>query len=288
MRYTFLTFYLIISLMQSSNGQNKYARCLLATPVLNTGDFESVFGGMDGKTVRTDKEGLIRDLEFTAFKGTVFEILEEIDKGDHKIYKVRTDNYDYNSNLYIDSRFVNISNEKPVINAAKLPSKDEIYDFLDKAIGSKYCWGGNYIKGIDKMLTYYKPSGIITQDIKDLWTLKGCDCSGLMYEATNGYTERNTSKLINYGQPVNIEGLTSEEIMAKLEPLDMIVWNGHVIYVYDKQTAIQSSLSQGGVVKTDLLETIESIMKTRKPVNDYDSSSGERFVVRRWYNTNNK
>jgi hypothetical protein len=271
--------------MQTTEAQNKYATCLTATPVLHTGDFESVFGGTDGKTVRTDKEGLIRDLEYIAFKGTVFEILEEIDKGDHKIYKVRTDNYDYNTSLYIDSRFVNISNEKPKMNAVKLPSKDEIYDFLDKAVGSKYCWGGNYIKGIDKMLTYYKPSGNISQDMKDLWTLKGCDCSGLMYEATNGYSERNTSKLINYGQPVNIEGLNAEQIIDKLELLDMIVWNGHVIYVYDKHTAIQSSLSKGGVVKTELLETIENIMKKRKPVNDYDSSSGERFVVRRWYDT---
>lgn len=285
MRCTFLTLYLIITLMQITMTQNKYATCISATPVLNTSDFESVFGGTNGKTVKTDKEGLIRDLEYIAFKGTVFEILEESDKGDHKIYKVRADNYDYNSSLYIDSRFVNVSAEKPIINNIKLPSKDKIYDFLDKAVSSKYCWGGNYIKGIDKMLTYYKPAGNISQEMNDLWTLKGCDCSGLMYEATNGYTERNTSKLINYGQSVNIEGLNAEQIIDKLEPLDMIVWNGHVIYVYDKQTAIQSSLSKGGVVKTDLLETIESVMSTRKPVNDYDSSTGERFVLRRWYDT---
>jgi hypothetical protein len=63
----------------------------------------------------------------------------------------------------------------------------------------------------------------------------------------------------------------------------MIIWNGHVIYVYDNNTAIQSSLSHGGVVKTDLKETIAELMKTRKPVNDYNSARGKRFVVRRWY-----
>jgi hypothetical protein len=104
-----------------------------------------------------------------------------------------------------------------------------------------------------------------------------------MFEATNGYTPRNTSKLVNYGNAVEIEGLSAEEIAAKLMPLDMMVWNGHVIYVYDENTAIQSSLSKGGVVKTDLITTIKDLMGSRTPVNNYDSSAGERFVIRRWF-----
>ncbi len=104
-----------------------------------------------------------------------------------------------------------------------------------------------------------------------------------MYEATNGYTERNTSKLIYEGEPVLIEGLSAEEIANILKPLDMIVWKGHVIYVYDEITAIQSALSKGGVVKTDLIETLKHLMETRRPVNNYDAATGERFVVRRWF-----
>jgi hypothetical protein len=34
------------------------------TPVLNSPDFEAVFGGSDGMTVKTDASGLIREMEF--------------------------------------------------------------------------------------------------------------------------------------------------------------------------------------------------------------------------------
>jgi len=266
--------------------QTKYAIALYSTPVLNSPDFQSVFGGDDGKSLKTDGEGLIRDIEYIAFKGTIFQIMDEIDKGDHKILHVKTDDYTYGNELYIDSRFVEIRNAKPPELEKKLPSKKEIYSFLDRAVGSKYIWGGNCIAGINKMLEYYKPSGSIDDETLTKWELKGCDCSGLMYEATDGYTERNTSKLIYEGEPVLIEGLTAEEIANILKPLDMIVWVGHVIYVYDEITAIQSALSKGGVVKTDLIETLKHLLETRTPVNDYDAGTGERFVVRRWYKDN--
>ena len=276
----------IIFTMFCSNtlfSQSRYAITESAAPVLNSPDFESVFGGLDGISVKTDDQGLVREIEYVAFKGTVFEILDETDKGDHKIYRVRTDDYNYDAKLYIDSRFVKIVRDKPTVKPKKLPSKKEIYSFLDRAAGSKYIWGGNYIAGISKILEYYPPAGEINTETKMLWCLKGCDCSGLMYEATDGYTERNTSRLVYEGEPVLIEGLTAEEIADKLKSLDMIVWKGHVIYVYDEITAIQSALSKGGVVKTDLIETLKHLMETRTPVNDYDAGTGDRFVVRRWY-----
>ncbi len=284
----FLIILLIISLTIVCNGmsQSKYAVTLYPAPVLNSPDFESVFGGLDGKTLKTDSEGLIRDIEYIAFKGTVFQIIDETDKDNHKILHVKTNDYNYGNELYIDSRFVKIQDTKPDEKEKKLPPKKEIYSFLDKAVGSKYIWGGNCIAGISKMLDYYKPSGNIDDETLTKWELKGCDCSGLMYEATNGYTERNTSKLIYEGEPVLIEGMTAEEIANILKPLDMIVWVGHVIYVYDKITAIQSALSKGGVVKTDLIETLKHLMEKRTPVNNYDDGTDERFVVRRWYNGN--
>jgi len=277
--------HIILTIISTNNAvsEPRYAITESAAPVLNSPDFESVFGGADGISVNTDNQGLIREIEYIAFKGTVFEILDEIDKGDHKIFHVKADDYNYESELYIDSRFVAVLNDKPTVKPKILPSKKEIFSFLDRAVGSKYIWGGNYISGISKMLEYYPPAGKINTDTKMLWCLKGCDCSGLMYEATNGYTERNTSRLVYEGEPVLIAGFNAEEIADKLKPLDMIVWIGHVIYVYDEITAIQSALSKDGVVKTDLIETLKHLMETRTPVNDYDAVSGERFVVRRWY-----
>lgn len=274
---------IFITFMINNIYSQQYAVAESPTPVLNSPNFKYVFGGNDGMSIPLDNQGLIREIEYIALPGTIFEILDVIDNASNKILHVKCESYKYNNELYIDSRFVKIQSEKPEYKMPRLPSKKEIYSFLDRAVGSKYIWGGNYIAGISKLLEYYKPSSPLSEDMKILWILKGCDCSGLMYEATKGYTERNTSKLIDYGSPLNIEGMSAEEIFNAVKPLDMMVWKGHVIYVYDEITAIQSSLSMGGVVKTDLLETIRKIMETRKPVNDYESGSGERFVVRRWY-----
>ena len=66
-----------------------------------------------------------------------------------------------------------------------------------------------------------------------------------------------------------------------LQPLDLIVWNGHVIIVFDENTVIEST-GDAGVHKSDLLARIKSIMKEKTPVNDWGSTSGKRFVIRRW------
>lgn len=283
MKYLLLLLLLLLQINLFMAQDYYYAVAKEPAPVLNSPDFKAVFGGADGMTVKTDNQGLIREMEFIALPGTVFELLGEFDYGSYKIFKVETKEYEYNTNLYVDSRFLDLKKQRPPERIIKLPSKTEIYDFLDKVTGNRYCWGGNFNNGISKLIELYKPAGEISTQLKNEWMLTGCDCSGLMYEATNGYTPRNTNKLVNYGNAVEIEGLTAEEIAAKLKPLDMMVWNGHVIYVYDENTAIQSSLSKGGVVKTDLISTIQELMKSRTPVNNYDAASGERFVVRRWY-----
>ena len=276
---------LILMMINYSAAQDfYYAVAIEPAPVLNSPDFEAVFGGADGKTVKTDNQGLIREMEFIALPGTVFELLGEYDHKTYKIFKVGCSEYEYGTELFIDSRFVELKENKPSQRLITLPPKKDIYNFLDNAIGSRYCWGGNYNSGIEKLAELYIPAGNISSETKDAWILKGCDCSGLMYEATNGLTPRNTGKLIYYGEPVLIEGLTAEEIAAKLKPLDMIVWNGHIIYVYDELTSIQSSLSKGGVVKLDLIETLKEVMESRIPVNDYSSSGESTFVIRRWYN----
>jgi len=280
---------LFMTIMTSQAQDYFFAVAKEPAPVLNSSDFAAVFGGSDGLTIKTDGTGLIREMEFIALPGTVFELLGEFDHGTYKIFKVQCKEYDYGMDLFVDSRFLELKKDRPGERFIKMPEKKDIYTLLDKAVGNRYCWGGNYNDGISKLIEYYKPNGEISPSLKNEWTLSGCDCSGLMYEATGGYTPRNTSKLVEYGNPVEIEGLSAEEIAAKLKPLDMIVWNGHVIYVYDEKTSIQSSLSKGGVIKLDLIETLRDVMSSRTPVNDFakhpadNSSSGSRFVIRRWF-----
>ena len=47
-----------------------------------------------------------------------------------------------------------------------------------------YVWEATIQKGIPEMLEFYKPSGTLPYDVLKRWTLKGVDCSGLLYEAT--------------------------------------------------------------------------------------------------------
>jgi len=129
--------------------------------------------------------------------------------------------------------------------------------------------------------------------------LKGLDCSGLLYYATNGYTPRNTSSLLNYGKPVQIAGLKVDEIIQKVAPLDIIVWVGHVIIILDKEHIIESRLDydkhkkgfQGGVKIRQLKKVLVEIMKRKVPVDNYKDKvkRGKRkFVIRRWYKQREK
>jgi hypothetical protein len=260
----------------------KYAVATQFTPVLNTPDFEHVFGGRTGTKINLDSKGLIREMEFIAFPDAVFEIHETIEKDGYKILRVTTNDYKYDSSpLYIDSRFVKFVSEKPVDRVIQLPSQDEIVKNLSSLEGYSYMWGGNFADGISELLEYYQPVSQLDNRTKDLWCLKGVDCSGLIYQSTGGAIPRNTSSMIRYGQPVDIAGLSSGQIASKLEPLDLIVWSGHVVIVLDENTVIESSPGKG-VHKSNLNSRIKSIMKERKAVNDWDSTSGSRFVVRRW------
>lgn len=282
LRKYFLLVLLIFAANCIAQQQSHYAVAILNTPVLNTSDFESVFGGASGTKVKLDGKGLIREMEFIAFPKTVFEILETIPKENHSIYRVKTSDYQYNSSdLFIDSRFVQLVDSVPPDRPQTFPDRQSIIDKLNSLDGYGYMWGGNYGDGIEQLLEYYQPKGELTSATKNLWCLKGVDCSGLIYQATNGSTPRNTSSLIKYGTGLEISGKSASEIAAMLQPLDLIAWNGHVVIVLDESTVIEST-PDPGVHKSNLLSRLQNIMRERIPVNDWSSTSGNRFVVRRW------
>jgi len=273
-----------------------YAIAELPTPVLNTPDFSFVFGHKDGKTLHLDDSGLIREVEFIALPKTVFKIENSIKRGTHTIYKITTEDYPYppQKGYFIDSRFVKTVDYKPPNRLKGLSTKKAIINILLSSEGSRYIWGGNYKEGIPQILSFYPPTFPISPEIKDQWMLKGVDCSGLLYEATNGFTPRNTSSLITFGEPVKIEGLSAHQIIQEVEPLDIIVWKGHVMIVLDKERVIESRLdydkeqegNQGGVRISDLKEVLGEILKERIPVNNYEDGierGKQKFVIRRWY-----
>ena len=274
-----------------------YAVAELPTPVFNTPDFYLVFGGTDGETLHLDDTGLIREVEFIALPKTVFEIDGFIKNGSHMIYKITTADYPYptQNGYFIDSRFVKTIEYKPPNRLKRLPKKKAIINKLLSSKGVNYIWGGNYKEGIPQMLSFYASTHTLNADLKDQWVLKGVDCSGLLYEATNGFTPRNTSSLITFGEPVKIANLSANQIVQEVEPLDIIVWKGHVIIILDKERVIESRLdydkgkegNQGGVRIRKLKKVLTETLKARIPVDNYKGEVKEgkkKFVIRRWHN----
>ncbi|MCX6157505.1 MAG: peptidoglycan endopeptidase [Ignavibacteriae bacterium] len=275
---------ILLPLLSKAYSQT-YALAIDYTPVLNTYDQFLIFGGTDGSIVKLDKRGLIGEMEFIAFPGTVFNILEIVDFQDRGLiyYRVKTDDYQYNGNFYLDSRFVNTYDEKPNSRIVERPNQSDVVKFMKSLIGYPYMWGGNYADGIYTMLSYYQPKAEIDTKTKNLWILKGVDCSGLLYQSTAGYTPRNTSSLLNYGEAVNIEDKSIDEIIPLLKPLDLIVIKGHVVIVLDDNTTIESSPDKG-VHTNGLKVRLSKIMEDYKPVNEFGKRAwrNKEFVLRRW------
>ncbi|MDD2850907.1 MAG: NlpC/P60 family protein [Desulfuromonadaceae bacterium] len=265
----------------------EFGVAVTATPVLNTYEFRAVFGGKGGQKITTDSCGQVRELEYIALPGSVFTILKKIHSGTIDIYQVTTDEYTAppKAQLFVDGRSLRLKHRRPAERKRLLPGRAEILSALTASSGREYVWGGNVPDGVPELSGWY--------NLRERSPLAGLDCSGLLYFATGGYTPRNTSQLISYGQGVAIAGMKGTDIITKLQPLDLIVWRGHVIIVLDRQTVIESRLrcgepGNGGVVMTSLAQRISEIMRIRRPADFWPASGthNDIFIVRRWYGEN--
>ena len=254
----------------------------VSTPVLNRFDFKSVFGGVSG-TLPFDQENLVRAFEMIAFPGTVFEILEK--HSDH-ILQVRTAEYPTLGPLFVDSRFGTQTKKRPSEREKKLPSPKKILERMKNQLGKPYIWGGNRCMGVPELLLYYPPKKILTPLESVSWTCQGVDCSGLLYEAVGGALPRNTQDLLFAGRSVPIEGVEWEQIPELLQPLDLIIWNGHMTIVYDDKSVIESKHEWGGVCMTDLQKRLRIIREEDKKIAADDPvhvlQNSATFLVRRF------
>jgi len=268
-------FFLLIQLFLASTAPGAdYAVATEATPVLNRPDVRAVLGG---RTPQRDKCGQIRALEFVALPGTVFTITGQQTVAGLTMYRVISDDYPYPSaeGYYVDSRNVRFEATRPAARRPVLPPLEKILSTMKSRVGIGYVWGGNVAEGVVNRWGDGKSR-----------LLAGLDCSGLLYEATGGFTPRNTSSLVTYGRGVAISGKTAAVIAAELRPLDLIVWPGHVLIVIDDGNVIESRLvcdnPAEGVRIRPLGRALEEIMKGRHPVEKI-GGTGKEFVVRRWY-----
>ena len=254
----------------------RYAVAQGPTPVLNTPAFGQVFGG----TLQLDPCGGARPIEYIALPGTLFKIEGEQQDGGVTVYRVTSNDYPYPSGTgyFVDARFLKVADGPVADRSRVLPALAELQQGLLAALGRPYVWGGNLKDGVPLVRKLYPEAE----------TLAGVDCSGLLYEASNGCTPRNSRALTSFGAPVPIAGLSPGAIARRLRPLDLIVWQGHVMVLLDDETVIQSRMGcrgGGGVVLSPVTQTLRRLMKEKKPWDEFPEGAAGRnaFVVRRWF-----
>lgn len=216
----------------------------LPTPVYNTPE----------RLFEKDTQGLIKSIETIALPRTKFTIKAKI----RQMYQVETVDYPSSGPLYVDPRFL-FSEGTP--REKKLPSIDQILNFMQSLVGVRYFWGGNWAQGIPEMADFY-PDIEATDDL----LCKGVDCSGLLYQATNGFTPRNTAQLFTYGQEIELKNV---------KPLDMMVWKGHVLFVLNSSLCIESVAGQG-VILSNFIERY-TYFRDRLQIEN------KPFSLRRWH-----
>jgi len=253
------------------------ARC--PTPVLTTAAFCTCFGAADGSSLLLDEEKLLRPVEMVLFPHSKVRLVE---RAGNKIWRVSTVEHPNAQDLYVDERLLTQVHPGFPERARRMPSKEQILALLQQQMGARYIWGGNWPQGIPQLLRWYQPTEVkkLSPLFLDTWQLKGVDCSGLLYFATNGSTPRNTSELVSWGEEVSIQGKDNAQIAALLKPLDLIVWKGHVIIALNEETVIESR-GGIGVVTRSAKERLAEVMQTRKPLDLYTDAE-PCFLLRRW------
>lgn len=237
----------------------------LPTPIYNTPVIPHL-----KSPLQKDHQGLLKTIEHIALPGTKFTVIREVSQN---ICEVTTSDYPSSTPLYVDSRFLTRATPDAPERKKSLPSPEAILLFLKSVVGIRYFWGGNWAKGIPEMTQLYPPPST-TADQDDALCV-GLDCSGLLYQATDGFTPRNTTDLVHYGQALNVDLDSPAQVQKAVKPLDMMVCEGHVIFVLDPDHFIESVLGKG-VIITDFIERYTHF-------HDKLRAENKSFSVRRWH-----
>jgi len=230
----------------------------IPTPVFNTSNLP-----FNHLPLKKDSQGRLMEMEGIALPGTKFRCLSSI--GGHLLH-VETNEYPSTAPLYVDSRFLQPSPESTPERIKKLPSINQILSWMEDRVGLRYFWGGNWQAGIPELLDFYPVLKTALQEDRDDAICRGLDCSGLLYQATNGYTPRNTSSLIHFGREIALE---------EIKPLDLLAWKGHVVIVKSPTTLIESRIGPGVVI---------SPFEKRYPeILDLLKTQNKQLYIRRWH-----
>lgn len=176
------------------------------TPLLNTPEWDQIFGGDSGSEPKYDQYGEIDELVFVAAPGTELSLQRQVRKNtrigtDTIYYKVTTPVYKGDEELWVDGRFLNLTEVRPQmpdasVNNAHVISRLRSYESLP------FTWHGSSADGAPELLEYYPPAEEISLRTKNDWILKGFDSLGMIYRASEGQTPLDYKSLARFGESV--------------------------------------------------------------------------------------
>ncbi len=300
-------------LNQIMAAKRRFAVAKTAAPVLNTHEWDSVFGGLSGEELKYDRFGEIDEVVFVALKGTLFNIQRQIRKetraGNETIYyKVTTPDYQGTETLWVDGRFFDIrdvqaKDERKAMSPAKTLIALRGYE------GSPYVWHGSSDTGVSELLDFYPPSISISERSKDDWKLRGFDSPGLLYHASNGATPLDMKSLSRLGEPVfkDLSTFALEEgnddpnqlrvqqakaLLTTLRPLDIIIMGDRMWTILDGSEVIESrygSKFAGKVQISSLFDTLFGLLQkgtfVENPFEELEDVNAKKFSIRRYSDT---
>ena len=229
-----------------------------------------IFDYFENRELPKDDQGLFRPLEMILLPGSRVKSCQNIQEG---VAQVTLDD---GKSFFTLAEFFN---SKVGLDTKPL-NPQLVLDNLISYLGCPYVWGGNWVldeTSLIKLVSQVKTRQEYFFDHMR-YLFSGIDCSGLLFASTYGQVPRNTSMLVNFGETVDIEGNSFEEILNKVRPLDILVWKGHVLIFLDPKTLIESRLGFG-CVSVGALERLEEISCTRFASNQATDKS---FVIKRW------
>ncbi|MGE3278865.1 MAG: hypothetical protein AB7J40_03660 [Candidatus Altimarinota bacterium] len=283
-------------------------------PLLNTHDWDTVFGGPAGDTLKYDRYGEIDELVFVALPNTPFQLQRQIRKktrsGTETIYyKVTTPVYQGDQELWVDGRFLDLQDVRTAPISDEAPSAAKTLITLRNYEGSPYTWRGSSETGVPELLEYYPPAESVSARTQDDWMLKGFDSLGMLYRASGGQTPLDLKSLSRLGEGVFVD--TSEitntdadgntidatvpkakKIMTGLRPLDVISMGDRVWIVLDQSQVIESkyrSKFDGSIQITSLFDTLVGLLQkgvyVKDPFAELEDKNAKKFFIRRYADT---
>lgn len=276
-----------------------YAVTKLPTPLYwqneNYVNLNRIMWGTGTTWLKLDSANTIDELWVVLPPNRPLTLINKVETWDFTYYNVRTREFDTWSgsadSRYIDSRLVEKQEYKAAEHEPQLPSKWQLIKNLFDALWTQYVRGWSRYQWIPEMNELYPtPEWVeLSESEKEYKILKWVDCSWLLWQATDWYTPRNSRGMLTFWKSVPISWNTIDEIIEKVEPLDVLARWWHVIIILSKDYEIESIRKENfewGPEIVDLRTRLEDIFTRRVPVDERSESSlsdKEKFVIRRRY-----